>query len=202
MKKLIIIFSIIGAGIFSFFVVFNVMKETKNDLPDANTRMVQEKEYMDTLSKYIEQVDSVTAAYIAGEMDKEAYLERHQILKDEYEIIKAEFTVWQNKHPFKTGTESYISTRGEQAVKDANDNTDKLLACTIKDGEPLQIYELTYRYMDAKDKIETNYIEYVVAYRWLTEKDTIEEDLNKLEEEFQQLVDKQTESTSEDTKDE
>ena len=182
----------------AFLIIFNVCRATSNNLPDANTRMADEKEYMDTLSEFIEQVDGVTAAYISGEMDKGAYLDRHNVLKNEYAIIKNEFNLWQSKHPYKAGTESYISARGEQAVKDANANVDNLLNCTVIDGEPLQIYELTYRYMDAKDKLQTSFVEYTVAYRWLSEKDTLEQDAQNIADDFDKALEELKETTTND----
>lgn len=189
MRKIIIIIAIIAAGIIAGLTIFNVIQEKnhKANALQANERLLMEKEYMDNLSEYISQVDDVTAAYVSAQIDKNAYLERHQVLKNEYTIIKNEFTAWLVGHPIETGSESYVSKRGEQAIENTQKDIDGLLECTFKDGEVYDIYELYYRYLSQKEKIQTDYIEYIVAYRWITEKDTVEQDVDTIMEEYEAL---------------
>lgn len=188
MRKIIIIISVIAGGIIAGLTIFNVVKESNTHQLQANDRLLMEKEYMDNLSNYIDQVDDVTAAYVSGQMDKNAYLDRHKVLSDEYTIIKNQFTAWMTGHPIETGSESYVSKRGEQAVKQAQEDIDALLKSSFKDENELyDIYELYYRYLAAKEKIQTDFNEYIVAYKWIVEKDTMEEDVDAIIEEFENM---------------
>ena len=168
---LIIIAVAVGVGLGVFF-------GTRGEKRiDAEERISMEMDYMQNLTNFIDQVDNVTAAYSSAQIDKEAYKERNEVLKNEFFIIKNEFSIWLDQNPIKTGSETYVTKRGEQALLNMQDDVEKLLDCTFNNGEPYDIYQLYYRYMLQKDKVKADSIEYLVAYKWLQNKEGDYEDL-------------------------
>ena len=191
-KKIIIGIIIAAAAVFAGLLIFNLIN--KKEKITGNDRLLLEKTYMDNMAEYVDQLDRITAAYISGQIDKGAYLDRHKTLEDEFYIIKEEYSIWQDLNPIQTGTESYVSKRGEQAVKKAQDDIDGLLNASFKSEDELyDIYELYYRYLAQKEKVRLDYVEYTVAYRWILEADTMEEDMEAVIQEFENRKDEEGE---------
>lgn len=175
MKKIIILIALAGAVITGIIIFTRTDKKIT-----AEERIVMEMEHVENLSRFVEQADNVTAAYSAAEMDKDAYIERNNVLKNEFYILKNSFSVWQEEHPVKTGTETEITKRGEQAIINMQNDIDTLLDCTFNEGVPYDIYQLYYRYMLQKDKVKADSIDFIIAYRCINEK----ADFNELVEQY------------------
>ena len=179
LRLIIIIASIVAGGIVAFFVVREV--QNNNKLLTANERMMQEADYIETLQEFVSSVDTITVGYISGEYDREAYMARLNILKEEFAIIEGTFNQWLKDNPIDMNSQSFISNEGESSVTNANKHTKELLECTIKeDGTPYDIKELAYRYLQAKQVLQDDLISYIAANKWVQEADTFEEDFNAL----------------------
>lgn len=168
-KKISIIIAIVIAAIVAIILLFSFKKDNKID---AEERVNLEMEYVQNLSNFIEQVDIVTAAYSSAQIDKDAYKERNEVLKNEYFILKNQFQIWLSEHPVKTGTETVETKRAESAISNMQNDIDRLLDCTFTEsGEPYDIYQLYYRYLEQKNKVKTDSIEYMATYKWLQNKE-------------------------------
>lgn len=165
MRKKISILAIIAAVV--IIVIFAVRGDNKIE---AEKRINLEMEYVQSLSDFIEQTDIVTAAYSSAQIDKEAYKERNNVLKNEYFMLQNHFSVWLEKHPVKGETE--ITQRGENALKNMQKDIETLLDCTFKeDKEPYDIYQLYYRYLEQKNRVKADMTEYLVVHEWLQNKE-------------------------------
>lgn len=165
-KKKISIIAIISA--IALIVIFAILgRDTRIK---AEERINLEMEYVENLSNFVKQVDIVTAAYSSAQMDKEAYKERHEVLKNEYFILKNQFSTWLDNHKIKEETE--MTVRGENAVANAQKDIDNLLSCTFTENdEPYDIYQLYYRYLEQKNRVRADITEFLAVYDWLQNKD-------------------------------
>lgn len=156
---------------------------------DGNEFFGEQNTIMNTLTSFMEQMDNVYALYITGTMSSDDFLTQRQNLMIAYNLIQVDYDNYLAKNPVKTGSYSYVSRRGMNAIQSLRQNIQNLLDNTVDEiGQPLNRNEMAYIYMVYQECINEDLCEYAVAFRWLVEADYVKDDTLKLAEIWQQYL--------------
>lgn len=181
-KKIIIICSIFTflliVGITSFTIINSKIKEDKKI--KANEWFMQQTDYLNNILNFLDSMDTVYTLYLSGNMSKKDFVTYHDLLDKQYSIMENEYETWEDENPIKTGSQSFISKSGLEAIKNIRNEIKKCLDDTVKNEEPLDYYNLMYTYMAHNENLNNYFCEYTVCFRWLIESDTFEQDYETL----------------------
>ena len=160
----------------------------------GNEWLNEQYSYMNNVAFFCEEMDTVYSLYLSGNMSRTDFLAQYKLLVKQHELMEADYDIWLKEHPVKTGSFSYISKKGENAINGLRKNISLLLLETVPDGIPQDIKTMTYTYLQYNDAIENNLIEYAVAFRWLVEADTADTSMKRVLNNWNNYVEAQTES--------
>ena len=154
---------------FTFFCVLTGCANEESYIT-GNEWLLTQKKCLKDLEAYTAGMDEVFSLYIVGGITDEDFIAEHNLLKQQYEILKKFRAELKADNPVKEGSHSYVSKRGSDALDKYYDTVGELLDYAIKeDGKPRPTKELSYGYLAYQQTLSSCLSEYVTAVVWLEE---------------------------------
>lgn len=135
---------------------------------------MQEK-YIDEMETYADNMDDVFALYLSGTISEEDFINHLTVLSNELKVMKAVYEEDKAKNPVRTGTHTYSSKTGCEAVEKNYDTFEKIIIMAASKENYSDVNILGYKYLAYQQEIIDNLADYMGA------KDIIEESGDKNE---------------------
>ena len=107
--------------------------------------------YVNDLADYADSVDTVMALYQCGTISKEDYLSHISVLKSELGIMRKDYNDEKEAHPVRTGTYTYTTKKGCEAVESLYDIYDDILRLMGDYADSTE--ELNYYYTASRQRV-------------------------------------------------
>lgn len=167
-KKILIIIAII-------FVVVNVIIGIFVLTPrktTANQWVIDQNTHLETLHKMTENIDDVYTLYIIDSMSESDFLNELQILQGQYKACIIEYKQYNDEHPVETGTQTYYSEKGKDAIEALHKDYENLFNDSLTDAlTPRSAEEIAYVKIAYQNEITEHLADYTAAYALIVESD-------------------------------
>lgn len=114
----------------------------------------RQAEYLTQFDKFSEQVDTVTVLYTIGSISEEDLRNHLYIFRTEISLMKKAYEDELKAHPVKTGTHTYATKKGSEAVYDIYELYSELfndMESVSSDRDKVSYTYMTYRALFSKD---------------------------------------------------
>lgn len=136
----------------------------------GNEWLLKQKECLDTIEIFAEEMDEVYSLYIVGSMTEEDFIAEVRLLKAQHGVLTQYYDQLRSENPVKEGSHSYVSKRGSEGMEKCYKALGEMLDSSIKeDGRVLSVDELAYLYLAYRQEFSAAISEYVTAVVWLEE---------------------------------
>ena len=135
---ILIIVTVIGLTAFYF------IRGSEGEITGEDYLKVQEK-YMAEFQVYSDNIDDIVSLYLDGSITEEDFLNHLEIFQQELDLMKATHDSEAEKYPVKTGTDTYHTKRGAEAVAECYDIYQNILTTLQNNSSDKDA--LSYKYI-------------------------------------------------------
>lgn len=160
-KKTFIIFSL---AVFCIAILLFYLTQRVHGV-SGNQWILKQKEQINILTDFSEDLDDVYALYISGAMDKSSFLDEWQRLSEAYSIIELQRKQQNEKNTVAPEEHTEISKKGAEAINTVFLDFRLLLNASVKDGIPVKRTELLYNHMAYSKQIQEELDIFIKAYK-------------------------------------
>lgn len=121
----------------------------------------KQEQYVDDLETYSSSMDDILTLYLTGSIPKEDFLTHVSIQKQELEIMERVYEQERQKHPVKTGTHTYETKAGCEAVEGCYRVMDELIGVMEQNADDSEA--LAYKYLAGQKQMVKEISRYMAA---------------------------------------
>lgn len=174
MRKRILIFVVVAVCAVTGFSVGKYFWNESKKMTGVEWFAKQEK-YVKEMETYADSMDDIMTLYLNGSITEEDFQNHLSVLNDELTIMQGIYKKDKKAHPVKTGTHSYATKKGCQAVEKCYPAFRDLIQMALKNSGDKNA--LTYKYIAAHKTLINYMADYMASY------ETVEEQLEDIKNE-------------------
>lgn len=163
-KKWIFVPTIVILLILAFTLIYREQQK----ITGVEWLAVQET-YVDQMADYADNMDTIFALYIGESISQEDFLNHVEILEDELLMMDAARNEMKQEYIVKTGTHTYSSKKGCEAVDQCYKTLEDILAMAKENCGDIEA--LSYKYLAYHQTIIDELAEYMTAMEFITEEE-------------------------------
>lgn len=122
-----------------------------------------QEEYIDEMETYADNMDDIFALYLSGTISSEDFLNHLTVLSNELKVMKAVYEDAKNDNPVRTGTHTYSSKTGCEAVERNYETFEKIINMAALEENYSDVNTLGYKYLAYQQEIVDNLADYMGA---------------------------------------
>lgn len=122
-----------------------------------------QEEYIDEMNTYADNMDDIFTLYLSGAISAEDFQNHISILSDELKVMQTVYEKYKEEHPVRTGTHTYSSKIGCEAIENCYDTFEKILDMASQEENYSDINTLGYKYLAYQQEIIENLADYMGA---------------------------------------
>lgn len=125
-----------------------------------------QEEYINQFETFSDDMDSITALYINGDLDQEAFLSHMELFEKELDSMQTAYKKAEEENPVRTGTHTYYTKLGCDAVSECYDIFRDLIHMEMENY--VNTEELGYTYIAYQQKFIDSMSDYMSAEYFIT----------------------------------
>ena len=161
-KKRIIALIAVLLAVSGVFAGFRIYQSYLRQITGQEWFEKQDK-YIEEMKTYADGLDDIFALYLSKSISDEDFLNHLTILKNELSIMKAAYEDVKDEHPVKTGSHTYSSKKGCEAVEGCYEILNQILDMASVKENYADIETLGYKYLAYQQNIIDNLANYMAA---------------------------------------
>lgn len=161
-KKRIIALIAVFWAVSGVFAGFRIYQSYSKQITGQEWFEKQDK-YIKEMKTYADSMDDIFALYLSQSISKDDFLNHITVLKNELNIMETAYEDAKAKHPVKTGSHTYSSKKGCEAVEGCYEILNQILDMASVKENYADIETLGYKYLAYQQNIIDNLANYMAA---------------------------------------
>lgn len=158
-KKLL---KVIISVILLFFVGWGIFLLTHPGGRTGAQWLAKQSEYMNQISTFAEDVDTITALYISGSISETDFLNHINVFEKELNILKNVYNDELKNTPVRIGTHTYYTKEGCESVKESYILMENILTMLKENSSDKST--LSYKYIAYQQEVTQKVVTFMFAY--------------------------------------